>query len=58
MAGATEGACDTLACNLPAEIAVHSTGHDLTGLSALWEYLSARLALVIVLASIAPWRAG
>jgi len=24
---------------------VHSTGHDLTGLSALWEYLGARVAL-------------
>lgn len=26
---------------------MHSTGHDLTGLSALWEYLSARVALVM-----------
>ena len=46
-AGFRPGACDTLACNLPAELAVHSTGHDLTNLSALWEYLNARLALVM-----------
>ena len=46
-AGFRPGACDTLACNLPAEIAVHSTGHELTSLSALWEYLSSRVALVM-----------
>lgn len=30
---------------MPAEIGVHTTGHDLTDLSALWEYVGARLAL-------------
>ena len=37
-AGLRPGACDTIAMHVPAEIAVHTTGHDLTGLSALWEY--------------------
>ena len=46
-AGFRPGACDTLACDLPAEIAVHSTGHELTSLSALWEYLNSRVALVM-----------
>jgi hypothetical protein len=44
-AGIRPGACDTLATGVPAELAVHNTGHDLTGMSALWNYLSARLAL-------------
>ena len=38
-AGIRPGAADTLACAVPAELGVHNTGHDLTGLSALWEYL-------------------
>ena len=44
-AGFRPGACDTLACAIPAEIMVHTTGHDLTGLSALFEYLGARVSL-------------
>ena len=40
-AGVRPGAADTLACAVPAELGVHNTGHDLTGLSALWEYLQA-----------------
>ena len=44
-AGIRHGAADLLACSVPAELAVFNTGHDLTGLSALWEYLRARLAL-------------
>ena len=46
-AGLRPGAADTLACAVPAELGVHNTGHDLTGLSALWEYLQARVALTI-----------
>ena len=46
-AGFRPGACDTLASSMPAEIAVHVSGHDLTNLSALWEYIGARMALVM-----------
>ena len=47
-AGIRPGAADTLACSVPAELAVHNTGHDLTGLSAaLWNYLQSRIALCI-----------
>ena len=46
-AGFRPGSCSTLAMYLPAEIAVHTTGHDLTGLSALWEYLNTHIALCI-----------
>mmetsp|Transcript_18336 Transcript_18336/g.57683 ORF Transcript_18336/g.57683 Transcript_18336/m.57683 type:complete len:591 (+) Transcript_18336:611-2383(+) len=42
------GACNMLAANMPAELAVQVTGHDLTGISAFWEYLRAQYALVIV----------
>ena len=41
------GAADTLCQSVPAELAVHTTGHDLTSLSALWEYLHARISLCI-----------
>ena len=37
-----------LAMSMPAEIAVHTTGHDLTDLSALWEYLDCKESLVVV----------
>jgi hypothetical protein len=47
-AGVRPGAADLLAMSVPAEIAVHVTGHDLTNLSALWEYLDCRTALLIV----------
>ena len=33
--------------SVPAEIAVHTTGHDLTGPGALWEYLNGRISLCI-----------
>ena len=46
-AGFRPGAADTLAIAVPAELAVHNTGHDLTGLSALWEYLNTRVSLTI-----------
>ena len=47
-AGFRPGCCDMLAIlGVPAEIAVHTTGHDLTDMSALWEYLSAKIAFTI-----------
>ena len=56
-AGLRPGACDTIAMYVPAEIAVHTTGHDLTGMSALWEYLACRLALLVPPAIVlAGWR--
>ena len=36
-AGIRPGTADLLASCVPAELAVHVTGHDLTHLSALWE---------------------
>ena len=47
-AGIRPGACDMLAMSMPAEIAVHTTGHDLRDLSALWEYLDCKESLVVV----------
>ena len=45
-----------LAVCVPAEIAVHTTGHNLTTLSALWEYIGARIALLIPSAiTLADW---
>ena len=44
-AGFRPGASDTMALCIPAEFAVHTTGHDLKDLSALWNYLDSRLAL-------------
>lgn len=44
-AGLRPGASEMLAMSMPAEIAVNTTGHDLTSMTALWEYLRARLAL-------------
>jgi hypothetical protein len=42
---------------VPATIAVHNTGHDLTSMSALWEYLSARAALLVPGATVlAGWK--
>ena len=45
--GVRHGTADTIAMSVPAELAVHLTGHDLTNLSALWEYLRSRVALTI-----------
>ena len=56
-AGIRPGAADTLASAIPAELAVHNTGHDLTGLSALWEYLNAKISLLVPGAiTLAGWR--
>ena len=44
-AGFRPGAADTMATCMPAELAVHTTGHDLKGISALWDYLEQRIAL-------------
>ena len=55
--GFRHGAADTLAISVPATIAVHNTGHDLTSMSALWEYLSARAALLVPGATVlAGWK--
>ena len=43
--GFRHGAADTIAVGVPAELAVHNTGHDLTGLGAIFEYLGCRIAL-------------
>ena len=56
-AGFRPGAADTLAVSVPAEIAVHTTGHDLKGMSALWNYLESRIALCIAGAiALSGWR--
>jgi hypothetical protein len=47
VAGVRPGAGDTLATTVPAELAVHNSGHDLTSLSALFEYLHARVSLLV-----------
>lgn len=61
-AGIRPGASDFLAIAMPAEIGVHTTGHDLTGLSALWEYIGCKLANCIPgavrLAGFPPFRWG
>jgi hypothetical protein len=46
-AGFRHGAADTIAAAVPAEIAVHTTGHELQGLGALWNYLHGRAALLV-----------
>tara|TARA_B100000795_G_scaffold93052_1_gene68091 strand:+ start:647 stop:814 length:168 start_codon:yes stop_codon:yes gene_type:complete len=33
--------------SLAAELSVHTTGHDLTNMSALWEYIGALISLCI-----------
>ena len=45
--GFRHGAADMLAVAVPATIAVHTTGHNLEKLSALWEYIGARIALLM-----------
>lgn len=44
-AGVRPGVCNMLASQMPAEHVVQVTGHDLTNISALFEYLDAQLAL-------------
>ena len=46
-AGVRPGACETLCMATPAEYAVHNTGHDLTGIGALFEYLNGRISLAL-----------
>ena len=47
-----------LAVAVPATIAVHTTGHNLDKLSALWEYIGARIALLMPSAvALADWPA-
>ena len=45
--GFRPGACNELACHMPAEIAVHVTGHDLRHLSSLWDYVDALRTLAM-----------
>ena len=45
--GFRHGASDTLAISVPATLAVQNTGHDLTNMSAMWEYLGVRAALLV-----------
>mmetsp|Transcript_32481 Transcript_32481/g.85251 ORF Transcript_32481/g.85251 Transcript_32481/m.85251 type:complete len:546 (-) Transcript_32481:630-2267(-) len=46
-AGIRPGAADTLCLFIPAEIAVHTTGHTLEGISALWNYLTQKVGLTM-----------
>jgi hypothetical protein len=46
-AGFRHGVVDTLCLSIPAELAIHNTGHDGEKLSALWNYLDPRVALCI-----------
>jgi hypothetical protein len=45
--GMRHGACETICIGVPAELAIHVTGHDLTSVGALFNYLNARVALCI-----------
>lgn len=46
--GFRHGACDTICIGVPAELAVHNTGHDLTSShGALFEYLNSRDPLCV-----------
>ena len=56
--GFRHGAADTLAISVPATLAVQNTGHDLTNMSAMWEYLGVRAALLVPGAIVlAGWKA-
>ena len=46
-AGIRPGAAESLCMATPAEYAVHNTGHDLTDMSALFEYLNGRIGLAV-----------
>ena len=46
-AGIRPGCCDMLASVMPAEIMRHTTGHDMKGISAMFEYTSTSTALTI-----------
>ena len=56
--GIRPGGCNTLACAMPVEIVVHTTGHELKGLTSMAEYIDANLAACmpgyIVLAGFPP----
>ena len=45
--GMRHGAADTICIGVPAELAVHNTGHDFTSLTALFEYLNSRIPLCV-----------
>ena len=42
------GACNTLASEMPAEFATQTTGHDMTKISAYWEYIDVSRPLAIL----------
>ena len=47
--GIRPGGCNVLTSQMPAEIAVHTTGHELkNSSSSLWEYVDANLSVVVV----------
>ena len=46
-AGFRRGAVETLALEIGAVLGAHTTGHDLCGISALWEYMGASLGLCV-----------
>ena len=61
-AGIRPGVINTLASCMPGEFVAHTTGHKLTGIGALYEYLDADLALTMpgatVLAGFTPFPWG
>ena len=50
--GARPGVCNTLASCMPAELAVHTTGHDMRSQSSLWEYVDVSHAIAQVGATV------
>ena len=46
-AGFRPGAADTLCISVPVEMAIHNTGHDMTKINTIWNYLDTRVALCI-----------
>jgi hypothetical protein len=56
--GLRVGGVNSLARYVPAEIAVHATGHEITNMSAMWNYLEANIALLMPsLCVLAGWPA-
>jgi hypothetical protein len=45
--GFRHGSAETICIGVSAELAVHNTGHDLTGMTALFEYLGCRIPLCV-----------
>ena len=50
--GARPGVCNTLVSSMPAELAVHTTGHDMRSQSSLWEYVDVSHAIAQVGATV------